>query len=153
MLANINIQKHSGNQMSKTSILMLPNTQGQVNFVGAPIRADGWYGFTDGLHTIAIYIVSFTGRVVIEASLADQPTDDDWFPVQFNNNDYMQFPRNPLYPTGERGSGDSATIGLNFTGNYTWLRASVDRSYFDYVPTEQQDIFALGYVDHILLNN
>jgi hypothetical protein len=139
--------------MSKTSIQMLPNTSGQVNFVGDPLRADGWYGFTDGLHTIAIYIVNFTGHLVIEASLADRPTDDDWFPIQFDNQDYMQFPKNPLRPTGERGSGDSGTIGLNIIGNYTWLRARVDRNYFGILPTDQQAIYALGYVDHILLNN
>jgi hypothetical protein len=139
--------------MSKTSILMLPNTQGQLNYTGDAMRADGWYGFTDGLHTLAIYIVNFTGRLWIEASLADNPTDEDWFPVQVRNQDYMQFPQDPLRPTGQRGSGDSATIGLNIVGNYTWLRARVDRSYFNPQPTQQQDIFALGYVDHILLNN
>jgi len=140
--------------MSKTSIQMLPNTSGQYNFVGDALRADGWYGFTDGLHTVAIYIVNFTGRLIIEASLADQPTDDDWFPIQFDHKDYMQFPKDPLNPTGERGSGDSGTMGLNIIGNYTWLRARVDRSYFDSPePTDQQTLYALGYVDHILLNN
>lgn len=139
--------------MSKTSIQMLPNTSGKLNYDGDAIRADGWYGFTDGLHTIAIYIVNFTGRIVIEASLADSPTDDDWFPVQINGTDYMQFPKDPTRPTGQRGSGDSATIGLNVIGNYTWMRARVDRTYFDYAPTSQDEIATLGYVDHILLNN
>jgi hypothetical protein len=132
---------------------MLSNTQGQLNSTGDALRADGWYGFTDGLYTVAIYVVNFTGRLWIEGSLADSPTDEDWFPVLINNNDYFQFPQNPLQPTGSRGSGDTATIGINFTGNYTWLRARVDRSYFVPLPTEQLQILALGYVDHILLNN
>jgi hypothetical protein len=135
---------------------MLTNTQGELNIAGDAIRADGWYGFSDGLHTLAIYIVNFTGRLWIEASIADTPTDGDWFPVTISGNDtapYIQFPKDPLRPTGTSGYGDSATFGLNLIGNYTWLRARVDRSYIQPTPTQQQDIFALGYVDHILLNN
>lgn len=142
--------------MSKTSVLMLSNTQGDLNVSGDAIRADGWYGFSDGLHTIALYVVNFVGRVWIEASIADNPTDDDWFPVNLSGNSsapYMQFPQDPTSPTGSNGIGDLATIGLNVTGNYTWLRARVDRSYIQPQPTAQKDILALGYIDHILLNN
>jgi hypothetical protein len=142
--------------MSKSSVLMLTNTQGQLNIAGAAVRADGWYGFSDGLHTLAIYVVNFTGRLWIEASLADAPTDNDWFPVTISGNDatpYLQFPLDPLRPTGTNSMGDTATMGLNIIGNYTWLRARVDRSYIAPIPTTQPQIFALGYVDHILINN
>jgi hypothetical protein len=141
--------------MSKTSILMLTNTQGELNVTGNQIRADGWYGFSDGLHTIAIYVVNFIGRVYIEASIADEPTENDWFSTDMNGGSYLQFPLDPTQPTGSNGlSCDTATIGLNVVGNYTWLRARVDRTYLPPAETQTQDqIYALGYVDHILLNN
>lgn len=142
--------------MSKTSVLMLTNTQGDLNVAGNAIRADGWYGFSDGLHTIAIYVVNFVGRLWIEASIADTPTDDDWFPVNVSGvpaTPYLQFPQDPLRPSGSNGIGDLATIGLNVIGNYTWLRARIDRSYLQPQPMQQPEILALGYVDHILLNN
>lgn len=141
--------------MSKTSILMLTNTQGDLNVTGNQIRADGWYGFSDGLHTIAIYVVNFIGRVYIEASIADEPTENDWFATNMNGGSYLQFPLDPLHPTATNGlNADTETIGLNIVGNYTWLRARVDRSYLPSAETQtQEQIYALGYVDHILLNN
>jgi len=137
--------------MSKSSILMLPNTQGQLNFIGDKMRADGWYGFADGLHTVAIYLFDFTGHLVFEASIANDPQEGDWFPVEVNGQTTMTFPQDVLHPTGQ--TGDTGTYGYNILGSFTWLRVRVDRSYVFPVPTDPQSINALGYVDRILLNN
>lgn len=131
--------------MSKTSIIMLPNTQGQLTVVGDKIRADGWYGYTDGLHTVAIYLVNFTGRIWFEASIANDPIDGDWFPVIVGGSDHLSFPKYLEAPTGT--TGDTGTIGLNISGNYTWLRVRIDRDQVDVDPA------LLGHIDRILLNN
>lgn len=137
--------------MSKSSIVMLPNTQGQLNMVGDKVRADGWYGYTDGLHTVALYLVNFTGRIYFEASIANDPTDDDWFPVQVDGVEFMEFPQNPGNPTGS--TGDTKTIGRNLVGSFTWLRVGVDRSYLPGT-TENDAIYnTFGYVDRVLMNN
>lgn len=137
--------------MSKSSILMLPSTQGSFNLTGEKVRADGWYGFSDGLHTVAIYLNNFRGRLVFEASIATDPQDGDWFPVEMSGAPYMQFPRDVMNPTGD--SGDTGTIGMNITGSFIWLRARVDRSYIVPAPIDDLGIAAYGYVDRILLNN
>lgn len=137
--------------MSKSSILMLPNTQGSFNLIGEKVRADGWYGFADGLHTVAIYLNDFRGRLVFEASIATDPQDDDWFPVAMGGAAYMEFPRDIQAPTGVYG--DTGTIGMNIIGSFIWLRARVDRSYIDPEPVTEMGIAAYGYVDRILLNN
>ncbi len=138
--------------MSKSSIIMLQNTQGGLNVVGIPVRADGWYGYSDGLHTVAIYLNNFQGRLRFEASIAAEPTEGDWFPVQLNGSEYLSFPQNPMAPVGG-GAGDSGTIGLNIIGSFIWLRVRVDRSYIQPEPTEFSQIDALGYIDRVLLNN
>ena len=138
--------------MSKSSIIMLQSTQGQLNVVGDKVRADGWYGHTDGLHTVAIYLNNFTGRIIFEASIASAPNDDDWFPIELApNQTYLSFPKNPSMPTGT--SGDTGTIGMNIIGGFTWLRARVDRSYIPTLTDNDALYDTQGYVDRILLNN
>lgn len=134
--------------MSKTSIVMLSNTQGKLSVVGDKIRADGWYGHTDGLHTVAIYLFNFTGRIWFEASISDDPLEEDWFAIPTEMN---SFPRNPLAPTGT--TGDTGTFGMNIIGSYTWLRVRMDRDASD--PTTEAQAIAglLGNVDRVLLNN
>lgn len=130
---------------------MLSNTQGKTSVVGDKIRADGWYGYTDGLHTTAIYLANFTGRIWFEASIAFEPKDDDWFVIRIKDKDYLNFPMDPMKPTGQ--TGDTGTIGMNIIGSFTWLRARMDR----YLITTQIESLAssgvLGQIDRILLNN
>ena len=137
--------------MSKSSVSILQNTQGLLNVTGEPVRADGWYGHSDGLHTVAIYLNNFQGRIYFEASIAPQPIDEDWFPINVNGQKFLSFPEDPLSPTGT--NGDSGTLGFNLLGSFTWLRVRVDRSYIAPEPTDQSQIDALGYVDRVLLNN
>jgi hypothetical protein len=137
--------------MSKTSIVMLSNTQGKLSVVGDKIRADGWYGHTDGLHTVAIYLFNFTGRIWFEASIADDPLEEDWFAIPINNQASQDFPKNPMAPTGT--TGDTGTFGMNIIGSYTWLRVRMDRDASD-SDTEARAIAGLlGNVDRVLLNN
>lgn len=80
--------------MEKITVL-LPSTQGKINVIGDPIKANGWYGMF-GIHTISISTVDLRGRVFIQASLANNPSDDDWFPIFIEGNEYIEFPQNPL---------------------------------------------------------
>lgn len=134
--------------MGKSSLLMMTSTFGKLNPVSDVMRADGWYGYTDGLHTIAVVIVDFQGKLIFEGSIADNPQEGDWFAIKDST---FSFPKDPLNPTGALG--DTNTFGFNIVGNYTWLRCRVDRSYLSPQPDTQLAIEALGYVDRILMNN
>ncbi len=137
--------------MSKTSIVMLSNTMGQLATTGDKIRADGWYGYTDGLHTVSIYLLNFTGRVWFEASIANDPTEFDWFPIIIQGQASLNFPKDPLKPTGV--TGDTGTVGMNIIGNFTWIRVRVDRDLSN--PETEPNVLAglMGQVDRVLLNN
>ena len=70
--------------MSRTSIQMLtkdsagasvslPWSYTNTSITSANIPADSYYGFTDGLHTVAFKGNGFTGSLALEATLATTP--------------------------------------------------------------------------------
>ncbi len=124
--------------MPNTTVMM-GNSQEFANLTGPICRADGWYGHRDGLHTVSIQVVNFTGRVYIEASLASAPTEEDWFPIALQpETHYVEFPLNPLKPTGSFDiGGDTMVIGRSFKINALWLRARMDRSYLEDILFEE----------------
>lgn len=120
--------------MARQSYLLLSSTVGQVNIVGEQVKAAGYYGSSNGKHTVAIYNKNFTGRLSIQATLALEPSDNDWFAVSLGGDLEVEY-------TDQ----DSITT-FNFTGNYVWLRAVVDRSYLP-APEDPH-----GSIDKIYLN-
>lgn len=137
------------------TVIMMSNTQEVANLIGQPVKADGWYGHMEGLHTVVFNVINFTGRLFIEASLELSPTNQDWFPVKLGDTtDYLEFPRNPLIPTGNyETGGDTGSFGKTFRINALWLRARLDRTYLDPVLYELDPnaLEMLGYVNKITL--
>lgn len=124
--------------MSKTSQLLFVNPEdGGLDIVGEPIRSS-----TNALHTIAIYVSEFVGRVHVEASIANEPGENDWFPVIR----HIDYPR--LIADFSR---ETSVIGLTFKGNYMWFRIRVERSHL-YPPVEYP-ASEFGLVDKVLLND
>ena len=112
--------------MSKISTTILADTAGVLNVTGDKYKADGWFGFTDGLHTVAWYLSgTFLGDIIIEATLVKDPQATDWFAVDVANDGlgYIRF--------DSASTDNSDTKSYNFTGNYVWIRARVDRAAFN----------------------
>jgi hypothetical protein len=140
---------------ARKSTVMMTNTGRNHNLVGEAIRADGYYGRTDGIHTVQVTVNNFTGKFGIQGTLATEPTEDDWFDINLNANrnvssasPYVSFPANPAAPTGQ--IGDDGTQAFTFVGNFVYLRAILDRSNI----VEPSDLAAqtsLGNIDRVLL--
>ena len=108
---------------------------GQLDQTGPATRADGYYGFADGLQTVGFYLKNFIGRIYIDSTLSDNPGNDDWFPIALGNVDFVDF--------------DSAQTGIetfNIVGNFVYLRAKVRRSYLG------RPISDLGTCDRVVLS-
>ena len=137
--------------MSRTSTLLLSDCSEFWNKTGDAVRADGWYGHADGLHTISIYVNRFIGRIFFEASIAEKPEESDWFPIQLDGftDEFIEYPR---VSANEPNGGETSVIGVNFTANVTWLRARMDRSYLRFTP-QPQDFANYGKVSKILLSH
>ena len=78
---------------------------------GEKYKGDGYYGRSDGFHTVQYSINSFKGTVNVQATLAIDPVEADWFTV------YTQ-----AYLDDQ---GDTVSNITNFTGNYVWIRSYI----------------------------
>lgn len=146
--------------MSIQSILVLSDTGTELNVTSDKVRADGWFGAHDGLHTIAFFLSNFTGRIFLEATLATEPETTDWFPVVLDGTKaYVEYPLAPplnsafnsVDPTG--GDGSTFVDAFTLQGNFLWLRVRIDRSYIKPVPTTDSEKALLGSVRKVLLNH
>lgn len=130
--------------MSTMSVQLLSSSAGQVNVTGTQKKADGFFGFTDGKATIGWYLNGFIGRIVLQAALATDPTEADFFPVAFDGE------ANPFVEFLSTAPGNGLTV-FTITGNFVWVRAVVDRTNIDPLPPIDQ-INTLGIVSKVLMN-
>lgn len=85
-----------------------PGDSTSESVIGDKFKGDGYYGRSDGLHTVQYNFTGLSGDLFIQGTLALEPTESDWFTVD----SYMA--------TEETNS----VINV-FTGNYVWIRAVV----------------------------
>jgi hypothetical protein len=79
-------------------------------------KGDGYYGSSDGLHTVTYELNSdFVGTVTMQATLASAPVELDWFDVGDTGRQYRR--------TDYRST--STVDYFNFTGNFVWVRSQV----------------------------
>lgn len=91
-----------------------PNDSTTQTVTGGNFKGDGYYSRSDGFHTVQINVTGLVGTVTIQATLATEPTDADWFDV--------------VTHTATAADNDTNRTGsflYNFTGNYVWIRAQL----------------------------
>ena len=137
---------------------MMTNTGQNHNLTGDKIRADGYFGRTDGIHTVQVVVANFTGSFGLQGTLATVPVEADWFDINLNVNQNVSsasptvsFPVNPASPTNVGGNGDDATLAFTFVGNFVYLRAILDRSAI-IEPSPLAATTDLGVISKVLLS-
>lgn len=75
---------------------------------GEKYKGDGYYGRSDGLHTVQYTVTEFSGTITIQATLELDPLDTDWFDVH-------------TYTVTDANESKIES----FTGNYVWIRAKI----------------------------
>ena len=115
---------------SATAQVDHPGDSTTVAYTSAKEKGDGYYKGGDGIHTYEVKVTGFYGTVKIEASLATEPTANDWFEVTGT-----EHTADPSDSTVNR----TGSYMYNFTGNFVWLRAVVTN-------------FTDGTVNHIRVN-
>lgn len=93
------------------------------------VKGDGYYGMSDGLHTIMIDLNGFIGTIKIQGSLAQEPTEADWFMIELDRGAVS------LDTTGKASalvetsltytSAETSIKSYNATGNFVWIRADI----------------------------
>ena len=132
------------------SVILLGTTSDQINVVGEKQRGAGFNNSLGNMHTVSMSFADFTGRVYIEGTLATDPQDVDWVPIPLSaaGLPYVEYPKDPAAPTSGE-NGDTGVDAFNFSGNYVWIRARLDRSYLVPVPSYPDSV---GAIIRILLN-
>lgn len=102
---------------TSTTAVVYPNTgTGTLLFVSSKLKGDGYFGGSDGFHTVQ-YTANqdFAGTITMQATLATDPVEKDWFTVANTKVTYTAL--------NER---NTATVDLfNFSGNFVWVRGYV----------------------------
>lgn len=107
---------------------------GNLIITSNKIKGDGYYGRSDGLHTIQFTLNDVTSLVYVQGTLETNPTETDWFPVELEqpiSSDILGI----VDTTGAvKSAGDVITLTslnfenttdsthYNFVGNYVWIR-------------------------------
>ncbi|SVD88844.1 uncharacterized protein METZ01_LOCUS441698 [marine metagenome] len=89
-----------------------PGDSTSVTTTGNAFKGDGFYGRSDGLHTIQYNYTGFIGDLIIQATLAIEPVETDWIEIYKDTID-----------------NETKNETTNFIGNYVWIRAII--SYTD----------------------
>jgi hypothetical protein len=102
---------------TSTTAVVYPNTAtGTVVFVSDKLKGDGYFGGSDGLHTImCVATTEFVGTVTMQATLATEPADNDWFNINDSTVCYTALDTRTT----------STADCVNFAGNFVWVRANV----------------------------
>ena len=102
---------------TSTTAVVYPNTASStVVFISDKVKGDGYYNGSTGLHTV-MYVTTadFEGSISMQATLAADPTETDWFTVKDTTTTYTSLDlRN-----------HSSVDIHNFVGNFIWVRGSV----------------------------
>lgn len=108
--------------MARNTTTLIPSTAfGSVvgnyngsspNFSSNPAAGDGYYGYADGLHTVAYFVTGFVGTIKMQGTLVAEPQESDWFDITGTS-------------YGDGTTPISVASTYNFTGNFVWVRARV----------------------------
>jgi hypothetical protein len=83
---------------------------------GEPYKGDGFYGRSDGIHTVQYSVVGLKGTVAMQATLETNPAEADWFVVSESTHTSLSINSNE----------SNGSYIKNFTGNYVWVRAIIN---------------------------
>jgi hypothetical protein len=110
-----------------TTLILLPQTTYLNPGNGAPYTVTGnsqpaaaYYLGNQDLQTVNISLTNCTGNIVIEASLATDPTNNDWFDV------YELVANANASPNSAPQIASNARMYTNVEGNFVYLRAKVE---------------------------
>ena len=76
---------------------------------GEKFKGDGYYGRSDGFHTVQYNLADFNGTIKMQGTLATTPTEADYFDI-----------------AGTESQGSNGSYSYNFTGNFVWVRVVVN---------------------------
>ena len=118
-----------------------------------PFKTIGYYTNGSYKQTLAFVLRNFIGRIKVFATLDDVISDTSvWFPLKLTTSGdyYMEFGSDvETQPVGDYGT--TGTVCEVLTGNFCYLKISIDR---DYLKTQPDDLTKryVGAIEQVLIN-
>jgi hypothetical protein len=130
---NLTFRITNGNTTTNTVSVNYPTNTATTAliYLSERIKGNGYFGNSDGLHTVFWSVSAFIGTIEIQGTLASAPTETDWVTVKLTQ------PGNQFYIDT---SGLVTAAGIdstrytlvtttsksyNFTGNFVWIRGRI----------------------------
>ena len=66
----------------RRTIEMLGNSSDNMSQTGDKIKADSYFGYTDGIHSISVKLNAFVGKIKLQGTLSLTPSTADWGDVK-----------------------------------------------------------------------
>lgn len=118
---------------TSTVAVNYPNTgTTALTFLSDKVKGDGYFGNSDGLHTVAWRVNDFIGSITLEGSLTLDPQSTDWVTLTLT-------PTTTVYSVDTTGLARTAGVtttnyvtattvvkSYNFIGNFVWLRGKIN---------------------------
>ena len=83
-----------------------------TSFNSDDFKGDGYYGFSDGVHTVQTRVTGLIGTIKIQGTLQKTPASTDWVDIA-------------TVITSDGSSAITNSYFNNFTGNFVWIRIAV----------------------------
>ena len=104
-----------GNSENILSNQVHPGDSTSESITGDKFKGDGYYGRSDGFHTVQYNVNGFIGSIVMQGTLATNPASSDWFTITGTTHS----------ASATSDANSSGSFIYNFTGNYVWVRSYV----------------------------
>lgn len=122
----------NGNTTTNSVQVDYPNTATTALIYNSErIKGDGYFGGSDGLHTVFWSVSGFIGTIEVQATLASEPVEADWVSVKLiePGNRYVVDSTGAVTIAGTDSTRytmeTTANKSYNFTGNFVWLRGRI----------------------------
>lgn len=113
---------------------------------GEKFKGAGYFGMSDGVHTVQVQITGFIGDITIQGTLVNDPTNNDWIDIPLERQEGYSVDTTGLVTTASSANSITHSVATtsvkiyNFTGNFVWVRALVTN-------------WTAGSVNRIMLNH
>ena len=67
--------------INRRSVTIMSSSGTAMNKYSDEAKADSYYGYTDGIHTIQVVYANYVGRLHLQGTLVLNPTATDWFDI------------------------------------------------------------------------
>ena len=115
--------------VNRRSVNILGSTGTNMNQTSTNVKGDSFYGYSDGWHTVQVVYNQFVGRFHVEASLATEPTDTDWFGIKPEVTNGTEFSAGQSFVQFNSNAPGNVAEAYTFRGNFTYLRIRMDRAH------------------------